>query len=47
MIFVIASAATIAVSFVAVYLWGFKDSDTEQAAAQVEKKNVFKDAISK
>ena len=47
LIFVIASAATIAVSFVAVYLWGFKDSDTEQAAAQVEKKNVFKDAISK
>lgn len=43
LIFFLASAATIVVSFVMVYLWGFKDRDVEQSAKQVEKKNVFKD----
>ena len=42
LIFFLASAATIVVSFVMVYLWGFKDRDVEQSAKQVEKKNIFK-----
>ncbi|MDN6900092.1 PTS transporter subunit EIIC [Oenococcus sicerae] len=44
-IFVIASTITTIVSFVCVYFWGFKDSDVDQVR-NVEKKNVFKDAVS-
>ena len=46
LIFWIASIATIAVAFVMVYLFGFKDSDTEQVKT-FEKKNAFKDAVNK
>lgn len=42
--FWIASAATIIVSFTAVYLWGFKDSDVDKGAKDAQKKNMFKDA---
>lgn len=42
--FVIAGVVTTVVSFVAVYFWGFKDSDV-QAAKEAEQKNVFKDAV--
>ncbi|MFT8812698.1 PTS transporter subunit EIIC [Oenococcus sp.] len=43
-IFLLASAITTIVSFLAVYLWGFKDSDVD-TVRNVEKKNVFKDAV--
>ncbi|AOT56183.1 PTS transporter subunit EIIC [Weissella soli] len=39
--FLIASVVTTAVSFGAVYLWGFKDSDVDKAK-NAQKKNVFK-----
>jgi PTS system beta-glucosides-specific IIC component len=42
--FVIASIVTLVVSFFAVYFWGFKDSDVQNAKG-AEKKNVFKDAV--
>lgn len=44
-IFLLAAVATIIVSFVMVYFFGFKDSDTQNVKAAVEKKNVFKDAV--
>lgn len=44
--FVIASAVTLIVSFVAVYFWGFNDEDVVRAKA-AEQKNVFKDAVNK
>ena len=43
-IFVIASVVTTIVSFLAVYLWGFKDSDVDKVR-NVERKNVFKEAV--
>lgn len=42
--FVIAATVTTVVSFIAVYFWGFKDSDVKNAK-NAEKKNVFKDAV--
>lgn len=45
-IFWVAAVATIAVSFLMVYFFGFKDSDTQQIKT-VEKKNAFKDAVNK
>ncbi|WP_338232582.1 PTS transporter subunit EIIC [Companilactobacillus muriivasis] len=44
--FVIASAATIIVSFICVYFWGFSDADLDKVKA-AQKKNVFKDATNK
>lgn len=41
--FVIASVATIVVSFICVYFWGFSDADLDKVKA-AQKKNVFKDA---
>lgn len=46
LIFWIASAATIVVSFAMVYFFGFKDSDVD-GVKSIEKKNVFKDAAGK
>lgn len=46
LIFWLASAATIVVSFAMVYFFGFKDSDTNEIKS-VEKKNAFKDAAGK
>lgn len=46
LIFWLASAATIVVSFAMVYFFGFKDSDTNEIKS-VEKKNAFKDAVGK
>jgi len=43
MVFWLATAVTIVISFTLTYLFGFKNSDT--AKADVEKKNVFKDAV--
>ncbi|MDR0199737.1 MAG: PTS transporter subunit EIIC, partial [Streptococcaceae bacterium] len=43
LIFWIASAVTIVVAFVLVWLFGYKDTD--EIGAGVEKKNVFKDAV--
>lgn len=44
-IFCLAAVATIIVSFAMVYFFGFKDSDTQNVKAPVEKKNVFKEAV--
>ena len=41
--FVIASVATIVVSFICVYFWGFSDADLDKVK-KAQKKNVFKDA---
>jgi len=46
LIFWIASAATIIVSFAMVYFFGFKDSDASEIKT-VEKRNAFKDAAGK
>ena len=42
-IFVVASIATIVVSFICVYFWGFSDADLEKVK-DAQQKNVFKDA---
>ncbi|CDX67030.1 glucose PTS transporter subunit IIA [Leuconostoc citreum] len=46
LIFWVAAIATIAVAFLMVYFFGFKDTDTQQIKT-VEKKNAFKDAVKK
>ncbi|MCK8604776.1 glucose PTS transporter subunit IIA [Leuconostoc citreum] len=46
LIFWVAAIATIAVAFLMVYFFGFKDTDTQQIKT-VEKKNAFKDAVNK
>ena len=46
LIFWVAAIATIAVAFLMVYFFGFKDTDTQQIKT-VEKKNAFKDAEKK
>ncbi|KGO32016.1 hypothetical protein Q757_03580 [Oenococcus alcoholitolerans] len=43
-VFLLAGIITTVISFTAVYLWGFKDSDVDKVRI-VEKKNVFKSAI--
>lgn len=46
LIFWVAAISTIAVAFLMVYFFGFKDTDTQQIKT-VEKKNAFKDAVKK
>ncbi|CCF24610.1 PTS system, trehalose-specific IIBC component [Leuconostoc citreum LBAE C10] len=46
LIFWVAAIATIAVAFLMVYFFGFKDTDTQQIKT-VEKKNAFKEAVKK